>query len=214
MPAPMEFPEAPYARRHGPGGYEKYRAYKDWLRDEFQFRCVYCLYREKWDKDGWRSFQIDHAIPQNIDKSLVDSYDNLVYCCASCNRSKQNTRLQDPFSASFYEHYRFQTDGTVDALTAEGARLIEVLGLDDPHLEEYRRKVFRNYAALERMLAEIGVDRGFIEPELVIAIGDLLGYPADLPDLRKKRPGTNSRPNGAQQCYFARLERGEISRAY
>ncbi len=32
-----------HQRRHGPRGYTSYRAYKPWLRDEFAFRCVYCL---------------------------------------------------------------------------------------------------------------------------------------------------------------------------
>ncbi|MCL4201337.1 MAG: hypothetical protein KJ000_02500 [Pirellulaceae bacterium] len=35
-------------RRHGPRGYTSYRAYKPWLRDEFAFRCVYCLLRISW----------------------------------------------------------------------------------------------------------------------------------------------------------------------
>src|SRR5438874_575576 len=45
---PFKFATAPHARKHGPGGYETYQAYKDWLRDEFTFRCVYCLERERW----------------------------------------------------------------------------------------------------------------------------------------------------------------------
>jgi hypothetical protein len=36
------YPRAARSRRHGPCGYAHYSLYKPWLRDEFQFRCVYC----------------------------------------------------------------------------------------------------------------------------------------------------------------------------
>jgi hypothetical protein len=32
------YPERPHIRKHSPSGYEDYRSYKDWLRDEFTFR--------------------------------------------------------------------------------------------------------------------------------------------------------------------------------
>jgi hypothetical protein len=37
------YPHSFHVRRHGPCGYHDYRAYKPWLRDKFEFRCVYCL---------------------------------------------------------------------------------------------------------------------------------------------------------------------------
>ena len=45
---PFPYATDTHMRRHGPVGYSSYKAYKDWLRDEFAFRCVYCLFREKW----------------------------------------------------------------------------------------------------------------------------------------------------------------------
>ena len=39
------YPRSRHIRRHGPHGYRDYRSYKPWLRDEFAFRCVYCLWR-------------------------------------------------------------------------------------------------------------------------------------------------------------------------
>ena len=48
------YPRRPHVRRHGPRGYRDYRAYKAWLRDEFAFQCVYCLWRERWSADGDR----------------------------------------------------------------------------------------------------------------------------------------------------------------
>jgi hypothetical protein len=43
---PFAYADAPHVRKHGPSGYVRYQSYKDWLRDEFAFRCVYCLERE------------------------------------------------------------------------------------------------------------------------------------------------------------------------
>ena len=42
--------ETPHVRCHAPKGYQDYRSYKPWLRDEFPFRCV-C---GPWPA-GWRS---------------------------------------------------------------------------------------------------------------------------------------------------------------
>ena len=39
------YPLSPHQRKHGPQGYKSYRSYKPWLRDEFTFKCVYCLVR-------------------------------------------------------------------------------------------------------------------------------------------------------------------------
>lgn len=60
MNLPFDYPATSRARRHGPSGYLLYASYRDWLRDEFEFRCVYCLLREKWVSCG---FHLDHFHP-------------------------------------------------------------------------------------------------------------------------------------------------------
>ena len=40
---PFDYPVASHQRRHGPRGYSQPESYRPWLRDEFSFRCVYCL---------------------------------------------------------------------------------------------------------------------------------------------------------------------------
>jgi hypothetical protein len=45
MPA-FTYPAEPHLRRHGPQGYVDAASYRPWLRDDFAFRCVYCLFRE------------------------------------------------------------------------------------------------------------------------------------------------------------------------
>jgi len=71
------YPDSPYVRRHGPQGYRDYRSFKPWLRDEFGFRCVYCLWRERWYADGADTFAVDHFIPLSSRPDLICDYDNL-----------------------------------------------------------------------------------------------------------------------------------------
>ena len=47
------YPAAAHVRLHGPQ-YTESASYKPWLRDEFAFRCVYCLWRERWRKTAKR----------------------------------------------------------------------------------------------------------------------------------------------------------------
>lgn len=62
MLTPFAYPAAPHARRHGPQGYANYPEYKDWLRDEFTFRCVYCREREQWYPSRAAAFSVDSGI--------------------------------------------------------------------------------------------------------------------------------------------------------
>ena len=80
-PRLFAYPRTVHVRRHGPNGYLDYADFKPWLRDEFQFRCVYCLCRERWFPDGNEAFSIDHLQPKSVASTLVCNYDNLVYAC-------------------------------------------------------------------------------------------------------------------------------------
>src|SRR5260370_12266970 len=89
----FEYASIPHARRHGPAGYEDYNSYRDWLRDEFIFRGVYCLHREQWYHGG-ATFHIDHFVPVTADATGKSEYSNLLYACARCNKAK--TALTTP----------------------------------------------------------------------------------------------------------------------
>ena len=52
------------------------------------------------------------------------------------------------------------------------------------------------------------------DADVLEEIADLLGYPDDIPDLRRKRHTLNSKPKSEEQCYFARLERSELAAIY
>jgi hypothetical protein len=76
------YPPQAHVRRHGPAGYQDYASYRPWLRDEFTFRCVYCLIRECWGRRTGE-FDLDHFVPQSLDPEAEVVYDNLLYACHS-----------------------------------------------------------------------------------------------------------------------------------
>src|SRR5436305_11449934 len=97
----------PHQRKHGPK-YTDYKSYKDWLRDEFTFRCVYCLERERWYPNGHAGFGVDHVLPKGQPQyeHLSCYYPNLVYACNRCNSAKRDRILIDPCEVAFAEHLR------------------------------------------------------------------------------------------------------------
>lgn len=73
---PYKYPSHARGRRHRPIGYKDYRDYRPWLEDEFMFRCVYCLKRQKWARtDVW---SVEHLVPQVEEPPRANDYDNLV----------------------------------------------------------------------------------------------------------------------------------------
>src|SRR3990167_9427940 len=89
----LEYPADRHERCHGPLGYADYKSFKPWLRDDFHFRCFYCLWRESWCADGDGSFGVDHVRPRASHPELSCDYDNLVYACCRCNSVKQDSPL-------------------------------------------------------------------------------------------------------------------------
>src|SRR5438105_1690840 len=131
------YPARPHARRHGPRGYADYASYRPWLRDEFTFRCVYCLLREQWGLVRG-TFAIDHFLAVAVHPEKITDYDNLVYGCASCNAGKGCQQVPDPCQVLLGTDVRVLEDGTIQGNTPESRRLIRVLGLDDPEYTEFR----------------------------------------------------------------------------
>src|SRR3954466_9576182 len=102
---PFAYADAPHARKHGPSGYVRYQSYKDWLRDEFVFRCVYCREREPWYSNK-AVFSVDHVVPQSADPARVCDYKNLVYACTRCNSTRGDRAVLDPTTFAFGDHLR------------------------------------------------------------------------------------------------------------
>jgi hypothetical protein len=201
MTPPFQYPPAPHVRRHGPRGYPDYSRFRPWLRDEFSFRCVYCLRREQWELLRG-IFHIDHFRPVANTPALLNDYDNLLYACASCNSAKGARALPDPLTALTAAVIRVDGDGTIQADNSEAARLIDLLGLDSHDYIEFR-KLWIDIVAMARQ-----------QPDSDLYLR-LMGYPQDLPNLRKCRPGGgNIRPAGVEQSAFARRKRGELPSSY
>jgi hypothetical protein len=206
VPTVFDYPNAPHVRRHGPQGYLDYKHYKPWLRDEFSFRCVYCLCRERWFPDGEAYFGIDHVLPRSRAPERLSSYDDLVYACCVCNAWKQDFPEMLDFSAlALAEHLELRDDGTIRALTSRGQALIDVCALDRPGLVAFRRDLLALLALLARRRGE----------EAVRVRKRYLGFPDDPPDLGSLRPpGGNSRPEGIPESSFERRRRGELAETY
>jgi hypothetical protein len=204
---PFAYPTSPHTRVHGPDGYAEYGEYKPWLRDEFKFRCVYCLERETWYPDRASSFSIDHFEPKVLEPDRERDYSNLVYACTRCNSIKQATViLLDPTRHTLAEHLVVRDDGRIEALTPEGRDLIDLLDLDLSPAHDVR----------EETLLILEAKR--VHPECPIMNAIYLrrfGFPIDLPNLKPLRPpNKNSRPNGIKDCHYEKRERGELPEVY
>lgn len=196
----FEYPSEPHIRRHGPGGYRDYESYRDWVRDEFMFRCVYCLHREQWYGRGG-TFHIEHFTPVAGDPLGKLEYANLLYACATCNNAKSGILgVPDPCSVAFADCVRIMEDGRVEALNDSGKSLVQKLRLNSENNVRYRYRWMRVLAVLQVHNEEL--------------YREYMAFPDDLPDLRTKSAPKNSRPKSVNDCYFALRERGELPATY
>lgn len=196
----FQYPNQPHVRRHGPAGYSDYESYRDWLRDEFLFRCVYCLHREKWYNRS-AAFHIDHFIPVVSDSSSICEYTNLLYSCAACNEAKNAIlELPDPCKIAFGDCLRVTADGQVQSFNKHGEKLLQTLRLNSPRNVEYRSRLMRMLDALQKSAPEL--------------YQEWMSFPNDLPDLRTKRVPSNTKPEGALNCHFVLRESGLLPSEY
>ena len=111
---PFVYPSRPHVRRHGPQGYADYGRFLPWLRDEFSFRCVYCLRREQWGRAAGE-LQIDHFLAICHRPELKASYDNLLLVCPICNLLKGSLALPDPCRVLTSDAVQVDENGTIRA---------------------------------------------------------------------------------------------------
>jgi hypothetical protein len=204
--APFRYPQSTPTRRHGPRGYTDPQRFKPWLRDEFTFRCVYCLCRERWCPDGEDAFGVEHFEPKALAPAEICHYDNLFYACCRCNAAKRElTGLLNPAEVPLAEHLEISADGTIHGLTPQGADLIRVCQLDRANLTEFRRGIFEVLRALDQLPEETRQK----------LLSRYFGFPANLPRLSTLRPpGGNTRPAGIADSCHARRQRGELPEYY
>jgi hypothetical protein len=194
------YPSAPHSRRHGPCGYADVDSYRFWLRDEFTFRCVYCLFREQWGRLK-AGFALDHFLLVALHPEQERIYDNLLYACVACNQTKGATILPDPTQVLLDGTVRIHADGPIEGRTREARRIIRVLGLDD-RMEKETRLLWLGIIALAE----------HFDPTLYRR---LMGFPDHLPNLVRLRPPEgNLRPEGVNMSYFVRREHGTLPTVY
>lgn len=113
-----------------------YSEYRQNLRKDFVFRCGYCSKIEKLTTTG---FEIDHFVPQKIDRSRECDYSNLVYSCFTCNRKKGGkwptnsanlandglTGFVDPVSDEFDKHIGRDESGEIIYYSEIGKYMVE-----------------------------------------------------------------------------------------
>jgi hypothetical protein len=197
--APFEYPAARRARIHGPRWYNEYESYRSWLRDEFVFRCVYCLCREQWGRVTGE-YDLDHFVAQKTDPARKAEYDNLGYACRRCNLTKAGESVPNAMGMTA-KHLRVQHDGTLRAYSTEAETFLFKLDLNAPRMVAWRLLWIR--------MVDLAGEHD------ATLFQQLMGYPDGLPNLARLRPpGGNSRPAGIAASHFARRARRELPATY
>jgi hypothetical protein len=177
-PFPFEYPAVPLVRKHAPSYDNHWEPYRDWLRDDFDFRCVYCLNRERWGKRR-AEFDIDHIVPR-ADGGAPFDYGNLAYACANCNAKKSDSSVPHPEQHAYGKCVKVDDEGRIHPKNSDGVMLIRALCLDDDENTEFRRDWIRTLKTLEKCDAE--------------HFGRMMSFPDELPDLESRRPSENAKP--------------------
>jgi len=149
---------------------------------------------------------VEHFVARALRADLTLDYDNLVFACAGCNGAKETIKVPDPCKVAFGDLVEVAADGQITAKNEAGRYLIEKMQLDDDECTHIRSTI----------LNIIKLARGHTDEELArVVLGELLGFPPDLPDLNRFRPpGGNSRPEGVHNCFFALRARDQLPEYY
>ena len=200
MAGPFDYPDPHAEFRHGPRGYTEPVSFRPWLRDEYAFRCVFCLIREQWRR-ATGEFDVEHFQPLVKNPKSGAVYDNLLYACHACNLLKGQRDIPDLRQVLVPGQVSVNSDGTIVGLIDDAKRLIDVLCLNSDDFRRWRLIWIRNI--------ELAMDYDSQH------YARLMGFPDDLPDLSLLRPpGGNARPEGVTESCFARRERGELPETY
>jgi hypothetical protein len=198
----FEYPTEPHQRRYGPAGYTNYESYRPWLRDEFLYRCVYCLNREKWCSDDV-AFNIDHFLPVAIAPDLSCEYANLLYACGRCNRAKSDiVGIADPCQFAYGDCLVVTKAGLIEPLNKQGIKIADSLALNMKTRVEARCRWIRVLAGLRALMPD--------------HYREYMEFPTVLDDLRppRLRPPFNSIPDSVNDCFFVQREENRIASTY
>lgn len=191
------YPPGPHSRKHGPAGYKTYESYRDWLRDDFSYRCVFSLMREAWPQT---QFHIDHFVSQHDRPDLEYEYTNLILLEGRLNLVKGKKRVPDPGKIALGECLHVHTDGErageIEPRNETGEWIVRVLRLDSDDATRTRRQ----WLSILRAVAQTD-ETLFCE---------LVGYPKNLPDLSSVHAPQNIKPAAVALCAARRLADGTL----
>ena len=128
------------------------------------------------------------------------AYTNLVYACRRCNAVKRDQTVVDPFGLLRATLVVTLPDGSLRSDDADTTRLIRQLDLNSPRLKNWRVMWLR--------IVALAKDR---DTDLYF---QLVGFPKNLPNLKKLRPPRNIREESLADCWFARRQGGSLPAEY
>lgn len=127
---------------------------KEHVRQEAQFKCVYCAIHEN-SLGGVQVFHVDHYRPKSIFPALETTLDNFYYSCPICNRFKSNDWPADPDTTHSFSCYPdpsgvdynilFEVDtvsGLISGVFIASKYMVEKLYFNRPQLILERKKYF------------------------------------------------------------------------
>ena len=193
------YPSSPRERKHGPSGYKDVQSFRPWLRDDFIFRCVYCLKRESWGaaKEG---FDIEHFVSSMVAPEKRLSYKNLVYACHECNLRKGKASVNDPLQCSTANDVVLLENGMLVGLSRDARKVIAVVALNSSSMIRWR-KLWMQIIELAQLH----------DPDL---LNQLMSFPDNLPNLEALNPPANEKPEGATDSFYARNQTGSLPVRY
>lgn len=180
-----------------------YTEYRQTLREECCFTCVYCDLTEN-EIGGANSFEIDHYAPASKFPNLKCTYSNLLYSCNFCNRSKGAYWASDDQKAKgeyFLSPYLHDLDCHLDkaqpkwlALSDAGIWNIRRLSLASDTLQKIRSR--RKFATQDSLAEEV----------LTTVVGLLRQHSTIPAELERKIEECISNERGLKELQAKRLD--------
>ena len=152
------------------------------VRRAYDFACGYCGVREE---DAGSLLELDHFQPRAAGGG--DEFENLVYCCPTCNRLKgdlwraatDEKRLLHSQRDDAGLHLLLKPDGLFTALTTTGEFHLSRLRLNRPPLVALRRARAEN-SRLREALAQAHTAQESLQKRLVALDQEIERITADL----------------------------------
>jgi hypothetical protein len=154
--------------------FRDYADYRALLRQDFQYRCAYCLLHEYF-LGGEAGCCIDHHRPLNgpfARPDLIADYNNLYWCCRECNENKGDAwptsedyasgfRFLDPCQPEDDHdlHWRVVPNGLLEPLTPTGRYTIRRLKLWRPFLQHHRARIYQLQEEVRTLERDLSVTR-------------------------------------------------------